>query len=90
MIDQVLVHHLGGLGLAAQQLVGAKAEEEAVAPGRVVAHVLADEGVGGGELGRRGQQGGGKVQAQPLPVRPDVVVLGVEREDAGQEGRLAR
>ena len=48
-------------------------------PGGVVADVLAEEGLDGGELGGGVEEG--EVSDEPLPVGPDVVVLGVEGED---------
>ena len=67
----------------------AEDDEPAVVPGAVVAEVDEEEVFDEGEL--RGGGGGGpqgEVGDEPLPVGPDVVVLGVFGEHAGEEGEL--
>ena len=65
--------------------------EPAVIPGAVVANVDEEEVFHEVEL--RGGRGGGpegEVGDEPLPVGPDVVVLGVFGEHAAEEGELVR
>jgi hypothetical protein len=45
-------------------------------PRGVVAHILPEEGLDGGELGGRVEEI--EVADEPLPVGPDVVIFGVE------------
>jgi hypothetical protein len=52
-------------------------------PRGVVAHILPEEGLDRGELGGRVEEV--EVADEPLPVGPDVVVFGVEEQDAREE-----
>lgn len=61
-------------------------EEEAVGPGRVVAHVLVDHALDARELGGVGPHA--QLADGVLPVRPDVVVLGVLGEHVHHEVAL--